>query len=323
MNTKRLEKETDFEYLLRLVLAKRNKEINMDWNEIASLVGNFGSGEYLRKLAYGIYAYTDYLNGNEGKHVASRILCISDIHIPFNLPIDTYEKYKGNIDVLILNGDVIDMQGISKFPKLYRVSPMEEIIQGRSYIISLIEYLKPKTVIGINGNHEIRFGNYLAKNLDTDVLELMPNSPIELIFMDGFNWYNKREKSKTKYPPLTEVFPDINFIYPDDWKYQVGDTIFCHPLAFSSQPLKTGQKAYNWFLENGYLFENMIVAHTHKVGHYVISNKKIYESGCCADIKKNNYSDGKLTTTQSCGYVYLEQNVKGSTIDIKQELIRW
>lgn len=318
----KLQNETNFEYKLRLVLAKRNKEITLDWNELATLLDEGCSGEFLRKIAYGIYQYHDYLNGNENMYVANRILCISDLHIPFNLPLETYEKYKGKVDTLVLNGDLIDMQGISRFPKLYRVSPMEEIIKGRIFIMDLIEYLQPKKVIGVNGNHEIRFGSYLAKNLDTDILELMPNSPIELIFKDGFNWYNKREKTKIKYQPLNEVFPNIEFIYPDDWKYQLGDTIFCHPLAFSNKPMQTGQKAYNWFLENNYDFENLIVAHTHKVGSYMIAGNAVYESGCMADIDKNNYTDGKLVTTQSCGFVYIEQNAKGQSVNVKQETVK-
>lgn len=323
MQIKRLEKETTFEYMLRLVLAKRTKDTNLGWDEIAELLdGEYGSGEYLRKLAYGIYEYDDYINGAENKHIASRVLCISDLHIPFNLPLETFSKYEGKVDVLILNGDIIDMQALSKFQKSYRVSPMEELIEGRAFIISLIDYLKPKRVICINGNHELRFGAYLAKHLDSEVLELMPNSALELIFMDGFKWYNKRQKQKVQYEALQYVYPEIEFIYPDDWKYQFGDTIFCHPHAFSSQPLKTADKALDWFLKSGYQFDNLIVAHTHKVGNCFIAGKGLYEQGCLFDLTKNNYTDGKLTTPQSCGYIYLEQNAKGSTVNLKQEWIK-
>ena len=322
MQTARLEKETDFEYMLRLVLAKRDRKINLDWNDLAAILNRGWSGEYLRKLAYGLYEYEDYLAGNENKHVANRILSISDTHVPFHLPVETYEKYRGKVDTLVLNGDIFDMQSLSKFPKMYRVSPMEEIIQGRAFIISLIEYLKPKKVVGINGNHEIRYGNYLAKNLDSDVLELQPNSPMELIFEDGFNWYNKRDKSKINFPALKDVFKEIEFVYPDKWFYQIGDTMFCHPLKFASRPLETGSQAYKWFLESGYNFDNMVVAHTHKVGNYLIANRAVYESGCCCDIAKNNYTDGKLTTPQSCGYLYIEQNSKGESVDIKQEWLK-
>ena len=323
VNVKRLEKETNFEYMLRLVLAKRSKDTNLGWDEIAELLGGeYGSAEYLRKLAYGIYEYDDYLNGNENKHVASRILCISDLHIPFHLPLEHYERYRGKVDVLVLNGDIVDMQGISKFPKSYRVSPMEELIEGRAFIISLLDYLKPKKVIAINGNHDTRFGAYLAKHLDSEVLELMPNSPLELIFEDGFYWYNKRHKQKVYYEALQYVYPEIEFIYPDDWKYQLGDTIFCHPSAFSSQPLKTADKALDWFLKSGYQFDNLIVAHTHKVGNYFIAGKALYEQGCMFDLTQNNYTDGKLTTPQSCGFMYIEQNTKGSTVNVKQEWIK-
>lgn len=323
MQTKRLEKESDFEYMLRMVLAKRSKKINLDWNDLADLLDRGWSGEYLRKLAYGLYEYEDYLNCNENKHVTNRILCISDLHIPFHLPLETYEKYRGNVDTLVLNGDIIDMQGISRFPKMYRVSPMEEIIEGRAFIISLIEYLKPKKVVIINGNHELRYGSFLAKNLDNEALELQPNSPLELIAMDGFTWYNKREKSKTKYPALSDIYEHIEFVYPDNWHHQIGDTVFCHPpKTASSQPMKTGSKAYNWFLESGYDFENIVVAHTHRVGNYMIAGKSVYESGCCADIEKNNYTDGTLTTPQSCGYLYIEQNSRGQSVNIKQEWIK-
>ena len=40
-------------------------------------------------------------------------------------------------------------------------------------------------------SHDLRFQNYLAKNLDSDILELMPKTALELILIDGFNHYNK------------------------------------------------------------------------------------------------------------------------------------
>lgn len=323
MNIKRIEQESNFEYMLRLVLAKRNKDTNLGWDELADLLDHeYGSGEYLRKLAYGIYEYHDYLHGKENKHVHDRILCISDLHIPFNLPLETYEAYKDRVDTLVLNGDIVDMQGISKFPKTYRVSPMEEMIEGRAFIIELLDLLKPKKVIAINGNHEQRFGAYLAKNLDSEVLELMPNSPLELILLDGFKWYNKRQKQKVHYEALADLYPAIEFVYPDDWKYQLGDTIFCHPSAFSVQPLKTADKAFDWFLKSGCQFENLIVAHTHKVGSYFLSGKGLYEQGCLFDLEQNNYTDGKLVTPQSCGLMYIEQNIKGSSVNIIQDWIK-
>ena len=41
-------------------------------------------------------------------------------------------------------GIVVDCQALSRFSKQYRISPIEEMIQGRQYLIDLIEYIHPK-----------------------------------------------------------------------------------------------------------------------------------------------------------------------------------
>lgn len=68
---------------------------------------------------------------------------------------------------------------------------MDEILLARQYLIDLIEMLRPKKVVVNYGNHDIRFQNYLAKNIDEDLLALMPKTALELILIDGFNHYNK------------------------------------------------------------------------------------------------------------------------------------
>ena len=135
MNKQRLPQESAFEYKLRLIKAHQSGELDADWNEICALLGNQQNPDHLRKVAKGIMEYDNYLHGQSG--VANRILAISDLHVPFQLPIETFSDYAGRIDTLVLNGDIVDMQAISKFPKTYRVSPIEELIQARAYIIEL------------------------------------------------------------------------------------------------------------------------------------------------------------------------------------------
>jgi len=77
----------------------------------------------------------------------------------------------------------------------------------RLYVIDLVEYIKPKKVSINFGNHEIRFQNYWSKNLgDSDVLELMPETALDLICSEGFNHLDKRNKTKTWYEPLVKGF---------------------------------------------------------------------------------------------------------------------
>ena len=198
---------------------------------------------------------------------------------------------------------------------------MEEIINARKYIIDMIEYLQPKKVVITYGNHDLRFQNYIAKNVDSEILELMPKTSLELIFVDGFNHYNKREGTKIWYEPIQNVFPNVEIDYTDKWWVQIGDTIFAHPSAFSSGVLKTAEKAMYFFRNEGLIFKELVMAHTHRVGEYYIGNTRIIEQGAFCDVTKNNYTDGQLYNSQKEGFVYLCQDVCGSTLRDKTELI--
>lgn len=319
INLNKWSNETDFEHKLRLCKLKINKEIDLDWSEIVELLGLDVSADHLRKTAYGLIEYDNYINLDSGVH--TRILSLSDLHVPYQLPLTTYQDYVGKVDILQLNGDIGDCQSISKFPKTYRISPMEELIETRKHMVELIEYLKPKKVVITYGNHDMRFQSYFAKNLDTDILELMPKTSLELIFVDGFKHYNKRLGTKIDYRPLTEVFEDIEIDYTDNWICQIGETIFCHPTAFSSGILKTAEKAMGWFRNEGYDFQSLVMAHTHRSGQYTIGNTTIFEQGCCCDVKKNAYSDGRLVNSQKEGFIYLCQDKDGKLIKNKTELV--
>lgn len=246
--------------------------------------------------------------------IATRILCISDLHVPYQLPLQTYQDYVGRVDLLVINGDVSDCQAISSFPKLYRDSPIEELIQTRAYLIDLINYLVPKRVVVLYGNHDIRFQSYLAKNIDTDLIELMPRTSLELVIMDGFHHYDKRAMTKTWYAPLHDVLEDVEIEYVDNWWVQHGDTIFCHPLAFSSGTMKTAEKALAFFRNEGMQFKQIVVAHTHRVGYTKSGNTTVVEQGCCCDISKMNYSNGKLIPSQKEGFYYFGQDIDGNTV---------
>ena len=295
------------------------------WDDVAAqLNAEFGtdvSSSAYRKCYQYYTLMNDALTVKRESAVATRILSISDTHVPFELPLEKLSAYRNRVDILQLNGDICDCQAISRFNKVYRISPMEEIINARKYIIDMIEYLQPKRVVITYGNHDLRFQNYIAKSVDSEILELMPKTSLELIFVDGFNHYNKREGTKIWYEPIQNIFPDIEIDYTDNWWTQIGDTIFAHPSAFSSGVLKTAEKAMYFFRNEGLIFKELVMAHTHRVGEYYIGNTRIIEQGAFCDVTKNNYTDGQLYNSQKEGFVYLCQDVCGSTIRDKTELI--
>lgn len=322
-NYKRLENEDFDTYALRLY---RNKaEYDLNSRDIAVLLNEHSEIQKEESSFRKYYkAFRDGIEYERKRHssgIATRILSISDCHVPFQLPIEKLEKYKNRVDILQLNGDIGDCQAISSYPKIYRKSPMEEIIETRQFIVDLIEYINPKKVVVTFGNHDARFQTYLAKNLDTDILELMPQTSLELIFTDGFKHYNKRERTKIDYKPLKEVFPDVEIQYTNNWFVQIGDCIFCHPKAFSSGILKTAEKAMLWFRNEDYNFKTLVMAHTHRSGMYSIGNTTIYEQGAFCDVKANNYADGKLYNSQKEGFIYLCQDMNGNTLRNRTELV--
>ena len=308
--------ETFDDFALRLYANSRQYGVNC--YRIAEIL-NQESGLHKAENSWRI-RYKDFRRGMEYQKfnddqeamVGERILCVSDLHYPFNLPLDIFTDYVGGIDTFVLNGDLLDCMALSRFQKSYRISPIEEIIGCRQYLIDLIKMLKPARVIATNGNHEYRLSTYINKNIDCEIKELMPDSPLEYLFEDGFTHYDKANAAKTYYPPLKDVFRDIDFRYTHGWWYQYGGIIFCHPKAFSSGILKTSEKALMWFRNNGNIFDALVMAHTHRIGMYKIGGTMLYEQGCCCDTAKMQYSDGMLVNSQKEGFLYLTRDREGN-----------
>lgn len=319
----RLPDESYQDYFVRLF---ENKALyKLDCNKIAELL-NAENGQNYGESAY----RKEWQSFNRGRlyerelierGVKTRVLCISDTHFPFAKPIGTFCDYVGRVDILVLNGDLLDCQAISRFSKLYRTSPLEEMIGARQYLIDLIEYIRPKQVIVTYGNHELRLASYLAKNLDTDIQELLPETALDYLFVDGFTHYDRKLKTKTYYEPICEVFDDIKIEYTGNWYYQIFDTIFCHPKAFTSSPMKTAEKAMYFFRNEGKQFKTLVMAHTHRTGAYTIGNTTIYEQGAACETNKMNYSDGMLINSQKQGFIYLCYDKDGNTMPEKTRLV--
>ena len=82
----RLENESHTAWKIRCCLAKKRKETDMDWIEIRDMLGLDITPDQLRKQAVGYEEYDNYINGFDG--VATTILSVSDLHVPFQLPIE-------------------------------------------------------------------------------------------------------------------------------------------------------------------------------------------------------------------------------------------
>lgn len=297
-----MKNETFEQYRMRIT---DNKEaLGLSWNDIKTLCyENFGIrvSDNWRKF------YSQHSkNKSQQYEGVERILAISDIHVPFNLSINAFEKYIGKVDTIVINGDLIDCYSISSFTKMYRLPLIEELVKARQYVIDLVEMIKPKKLIAITGNHELRLGKVVADKIGTDLSELLPTDAMSFIFDTGFNQYNHLTKSKVTYPPLKDTL-DVEVIFANNWWYKHGKTIFCHPMAFKSQTLSTPIKAYEYFVGQEE-FDTIVMAHTHKVGFGLVNGCYLYEQGTCSDSQFMKYMEMRLPKErQQNGYLYLCQ----------------
>lgn len=315
--------ETAEEYFVRLFEHKRDYDITCE--KIAELLNEANHVSYGESAWRKEYAAFNrgrlYEREQQNKDVFLKILALSDFHYPFQLPVTTFSDYAGIVDVLVLNGDLMDMQSCSRFPKQYRINFMEEMIGCRQYLIDLIDFIGPKKVVVTYGNHEIRSRNYLTKNIDNEMKELLPDTMLDLIFNDGFFYYDKKGHTKIWYEPLRTIFEEIQIEFSGDWHTRIGKTIFAHPLSYSSGMLKTTEKAINFFYRTERDFDCVVLAHTHKLGSYMQGNVSMYEQGCCCHIEAMDYADGKLTYPQQEGFLYLCQDEEGNILTNKTRLI--
>ena len=312
-------------YALRLY--ENAKEYGLTCEGIGAVL-NAITGENKTESAWRKY-YTafrkgiEYATNYDEALVKTRILALSDFHFPFQKPIETFAPYKGKIDLLVLNGDLLDCQSISKFLKTYRINPMQEIIGARQYFIDLIDYIHPKKVVVTYGNHELRLGTYMAKTVDNELQELVPMTALDYIFDDGIPHYDRQTRAKTFYEPIRDYFEDIEIEYCGNWWYQLGENgaIFCHPKAYSSSIMKTTEKAVGWFRNSGIVFPTLVMAHTHRIGSYKLGNTMIYEQGCLCETKKMAYADGMLVNEQKEGFLYLCLDENGKPVEKATKLI--
>ena len=321
-----MREENRYDKIKRIVESKLVDRIDKDYTELSEeAFGKAYSSDVARRMFYGAKKVIDAIEEDKGRvnEDETRILCISDMHIPFNRDIKEFFKYKGKVDTLVLNGDIIDNYSMSNFTKMYRLSLVEELIQARELLIELIEEIKPKKVTVITGNHEIRLGKKIADKIGSDLLDLMPRDALAFLFDTGFNYYDRIKKCKTVYTPIDEEV-DCEVNYVGNFWTKEGRTIFVHPQAFRGTTLGTVGKAYDYFTAIGEDFQSIIMAHTHKLGMYVMNDKYLYEQGTCANLNHMDYQDLKLPkSSQVNGYMYIIQDKDGNLIYDKTKLIRF
>lgn len=99
--------ETSDDFFVRIGNAVLARELT--WDGASKVLNdelgkNFGECAY-RKRFKAFRAGMQYQESLSNRDVGTCILSISDLHIPFQKPIETFSEYAGKIDILQINGD--------------------------------------------------------------------------------------------------------------------------------------------------------------------------------------------------------------------------
>jgi len=264
------------------------------WDKIVKLKEKYKE-EYEHRI-------TGVMKKGEG---VRKILTLSDFHIPFDrddLVLDIIEEHK-DADILVVNGDMLDLYAVSTWPK------EKSVVLRKEYNIAL-EYLKifskmfPSVVV-TRGNHEYRLNRYFHSNVSKSV-SFMVNVEILGRLVNGEEYDN--EGNIVKKHDFSNVYYDNG---PEAWFCKIGKTMFLHPQAFSKVEGKTAVQAQEYFMEREDV-DCIVVAHTHHQAWVPTRGKLCIEQGCLC-VPLDYEKQGKLRyKAMVLGYAVVYQDKDGN-----------
>lgn len=206
----------------------------------------------------------DYIEKkHQGKEV--KVLYMADLHIPFTM----YDLVKHIInehkdaDILVINGDLLDLFAVSTFAKDKAVALKRELQEGREFLEIVSKVFSD--VIITEGNHERRLRNYIKHVIPVDMHFLFPEDPLQVI----------QQGSVFNLKPLKNVH------VVGSWWINLWDTIIGHPDNYNAPPMRTVMNASEHFmLVKQIPHKAMIIGHTHQAGWLMDRGRLLMETGC-------------------------------------------
>jgi predicted phosphodiesterase len=219
----------------------------------------------------------------------AKILYLSDLHIPFTMykDVESIIAEHSDADILVINGDLLDLFAVSKFPKDKEIALRRELEEGRNFLEFVSK--KFKDVIVTEGNHERRLRSYIKNMIPSDMQFLFPDDALKIIASGEVLKKNKLE----------------NVHIVGSWWIRLFDTIFAHPDNYTNSNLKTVQNTSEHFsIIKNIWHRSCIIGHTHRAGWVMSGEVKLVETGClCYDMDYHNGSNFTRTKWTRAYYV--------------------
>jgi metallophosphoesterase superfamily enzyme len=235
----------------------------------------------------------DYNKGTKMRYIEDQIiknLVISDIHIPYqdDRAITSMFKYAKmyNPNNIIINGDLLDFYGLSKFDKSpdRKITVAEEVVQARKWLGLLRRRFQNADIYLLQGNHENRLQKYMWRNP-------------ELHGLSELKLENLLEFKKHK---IKEVQVDGDYWSTDTGHLKIGDAVIMHGdsrLNGATLSKYSGYSSSNTMRSTG---SSTIVGHNHRMA--IVKHRTPYqemtgiETGCLCIVPGNsNWQQGFVT----------------------------
>lgn len=235
-----------------------------------------------------------------------KILSLSDLHIPFfygDVVEDALTKHT-DADVVVLNGDTLEMDAASRFPRHKTVLLKYEYKLALQFLARLSKQFK--NIVIVKGNHEDRLDRYFADKIDP-ALNMMVESDVLWRLANGYG-FNQDGFFERHYD-----FNNVSYERGvNNWFVQIGQAIFCHPSRTSSMTCRSVELAHQYFMSRGYSYQAVIMGHTHRLASCVTDGKLLIEQGCmCVPLDYAAKSDIKYKPT-SFGYAVVVMDEHGN-----------
>jgi predicted phosphodiesterase len=259
--------------------------------------------ESIRRKAINKMAKYDETIGNP-KDANFKVLSISDTHIPYyhdKVLNEAINKHK-DADVLVLNGDILELHSVSRWPKNKAIALQHEYQIAMKWLGKL-HGIFPKIIL-VKGNHEERLQSHFQANVDPGV-SFMTDPDILERLSEGYDF--------DEYGEFRKMYDLPKVIYNKgqlSWFAQVGKCIFAHPSGSSGVPMRTAIKTAEYFQAREYDFDSLVIGHTHKMGTLIWNNKLLVEQGCACIPMEYEGSSKMAYRPQAFGYsvTYMDQN---------------
>lgn len=251
--------------------------------------------------------YTEYGTFGRPENPDLKILTISDLHIPMHntdVIADALINH-ADADILVINGDYLDVYTPSKWPKEKEICLKHEYKIGLE-LLNMLANIFPKVIL-VSGNHEKRLESYFKDQINPTVRFLIEDDILDYL-AKGMDI----EQDEDGFDKLYKKY-DFDNVYYDggqlNWYCKVGQCVFVHPSYFSSIPMRTALNAATT-LGQKEDFQCLIMSHTHKLGKIIKNDVCVIEQGCCCVPLDYEANSRMGYAPQSFGYavVYMDKD---------------